>query len=61
MANTYENFIAGRWTPPRSGKHFQRENPANGVTIGTFPDSGPDDVADAVAAARWCDVAPRTT
>lgn len=58
MANTYENFIAGRWTPPKSGRHFQRENPANGDIIGTFPDSGPDDVAGAVAAAadaypRW--------
>ncbi len=58
MANTYENFIGGRWTPPKSGKHFQRENPANGEIIGSFPDSGSDDVADAVAAAaeaypRW--------
>ncbi len=58
MASTYENFIGGRWTPPKSDKHFQRENPANGEIIGSFPDSGPDDVADAVAAAaeaypRW--------
>ncbi len=58
MAHTYENYIAGRWTPPRSDKHFQRENPASGDIIGSFPDSGPDDVADAVAAAadaypRW--------
>ena len=58
MANTYENYIGGRWSPPRSDKWFQRENPANGETIGAFPDSGPDDVADAVAAAadaypRW--------
>lgn len=58
MANTFENYIDGRWAPPRSDKWFQRENPANGEVIGSFPDSGPDDVADAVAAAaqaypRW--------
>ncbi len=58
MAQRYLNYIGGRWTPPKGDKHFQRENPANGETIGSFPDSGPDDVADAVAAAaeaypRW--------
>ena len=58
MANTYENYIGGRWIPPKSDKHFQRENPANGEIIGSFPDSGSDDVAAAVAAAaeaypRW--------
>ena len=58
MANSCENFIAGKWSPPKSDKRFERENPATGETIGSFPDSGPDDVADAVAAAaeaypRW--------
>ncbi|HLA19423.1 MAG TPA: aldehyde dehydrogenase family protein, partial [Dehalococcoidia bacterium] len=58
MANSRENYIAGKWSPPKSDKRFERENPATGETIGTFPDSGPDDVADAVAAAaeaypRW--------
>ncbi len=58
MASTHENYIGGRWTSPKSEKWFQRENPANGDIIGRFPDSGPDDVAGAVAAAaeaypRW--------
>src|SRR3989304_2191837 len=51
MANSCETFIAGKWSPPKSDKRFDRENPATGETIGSFPDSGPDDVADAVAAA----------
>src|SRR3972149_5470606 len=51
MANSCENFIAGKWSPPKSDRRFERENPATGETIGSFPDSGPDDVAAAVAAA----------
>ncbi|HEU4760320.1 MAG TPA: aldehyde dehydrogenase family protein [Dehalococcoidia bacterium] len=51
MARTFLNYIDGKWAPPRSDTLFQRENPATGETIGDFPDSGPADVADAVAAA----------
>jgi aldehyde dehydrogenase (NAD+) len=51
LAQTLLNFINGRWTEPRSGRWLERENPANGETIAQFPDSGPDDVADAVKAA----------
>jgi len=51
LAQTLLNFINGRWTEPRSGRWLERENPANGETIARFPDSGPDDVADAVKAA----------
>ena len=51
MAQTLLNFINGRWTEPRSGRWLERENPANGEMIARFPDSGPDDVADAVKAA----------
>ncbi len=52
------NYINGRWTPPKSGRWLDRENPATGDSIGAFPDSGPEDVADAVKAAadayeRW--------
>ena len=43
MANSCENFIAGKWSPPKSDKRFERENPATGETIGSFPDSGPAD------------------
>src|SRR3990172_9248520 len=58
MADYCENFIAGRGAPPKRDKRFERQNPAPSDTIGSFPDSGPDDVADAVAAAaeaypRW--------
>ncbi len=51
MPRTFLNYINGTWTPPKSEKLFQRENPATGETIGEFPDSGAQDVADAVAAA----------
>src|SRR3989304_1137216 len=27
MANSRENFIAGRWSPPKSDRRFERENP----------------------------------
>ena len=51
MASTCLNFINGRWAEPKSGRWLERENPANGEAIARFPDSGPDDVADAVKAA----------
>ena len=46
-----KNFIHGRWADPRSERYLERENPATGETITRFPDSGPQDVADAVQAA----------
>jgi len=45
------NYINGRWTEPRSGQSFERENPATGECLGRFPDSGREDVAAAVEAA----------
>ena len=48
----YKNFINGRWVDARSGDEFERRNPATGALIGTFPKSGPEDVNDAVEAAR---------
>jgi len=51
VATTFLNYIDGKWVPPKSEKSFQRENPATGDIIGSFPDSGRQDVADAVAAA----------
>jgi len=58
MSQTFHNYIAGRWVPARSGKTFVNMNPATGEVLGEFPSSGPEDVADAVAAAveaqrRW--------
>jgi aldehyde dehydrogenase (NAD+) len=49
----FSNFIAGQWVPARSGAYFENRNPANpDDLIGLFPDSGADDVADAVASAK---------
>ena len=52
MSNPYLNFIGGRWVPARSGRTFFNTNPATGEMLGEFPASGPEDVADAVEAAR---------
>ena len=58
MPQTFLNYIDGQWVPPQSGRWLERENPATGVSIGTFPDSDASDVAAAVqaaldAGARW--------
>src|SRR5579859_1527251 len=50
---TYQNLIGGEHRPARSGKTFSNVNPADHSDIvGEFPASGPEDVADAVAAAK---------
>jgi aldehyde dehydrogenase (NAD+) len=51
LAQRQLNYIAGKWTAPKSDAWFERENPATGEIIGTFPDSGAQDVAEAVRAA----------
>jgi aldehyde dehydrogenase (NAD+) len=51
MAQPSLNYVAGRWTPARSGRTFPNHNPATGEHLGDYPASGPEDVADAVAAA----------
>ena len=52
MAELYRNFIGGKWVESRSGKTFERRNPATGELVGTFTSSNADDVNDAVAAAK---------
>jgi aldehyde dehydrogenase (NAD+) len=52
MPEKFLNSIGGRWVPARSGKTFLNHNPANGEVLGEFPSSGPEDVNDAVEAAR---------
>src|SRR3954468_9524817 len=47
----YLNLIGGKWIPARSGKTFENRNPARSDLVGTFPDSGPEDVDLAVQAA----------
>ena len=52
MAQSYQNYIGGQWVDAREGRRFERENPATGEPTGSYPRSGPDDVRDAVCAAR---------
>ena len=46
------NFIAGRFQPPASGRYLDDIEPATGRLLARIPDSGPDDIDQAVAAAR---------
>jgi len=49
---TFQNFIAGKWVGPTTGRYFENRNPADiSDLIGKFPDSSPKDVANAVQAA----------
>jgi len=51
-APTFDNYIAGRWIPSRSGRTFENRNPARvDEIIGLFADSTVEDAADAIAAA----------
>src|SRR2546423_13749773 len=46
------NYVGGEWAPARSGRTYQKHNPANpGEVVGEFPSSGEEDVAAAVEAA----------
>ena len=58
MTHEYRNFIAGEWRDARSGRRFERENPATMAPTGSYPLSDASDVNDAVcaaadAAAKW--------
>lgn len=53
MPRTFKNFIGGEWVAPSTGRYLENRNPADTTDlIGRFPDSGPTDVAAAVASAR---------
>ena len=58
------NYINGQWTPAKSGKTFERRNPADTRdVVGNYAESGADEVTAAVAAARaalpaWKKLAP---
>jgi alpha-ketoglutaric semialdehyde dehydrogenase len=52
MREVFRNCINGRWAEPKTDNHLQRENPANAAEIVcSFPDSGREDMAEAVKAA----------
>ena len=49
----YQNFIAGEWRESVSGEFFENRNPADTrEVVGLFPRSTPEDVNQAVAAAK---------
>lgn len=46
------NYVGGEWTPARSGRTYEKRNPANPAEIvGEFPASGKNDIDAAVEAA----------
>ena len=46
------NYVGGEWTPARSGRTYEKRNPANPAeVVGEFPASGEEDVIAAVEAA----------
>jgi len=52
-ANTYHNYINGKWVPSRSGEWSENRNPADTRDlVGRFPVSTIEDVDEAVAAAK---------
>jgi acyl-CoA reductase-like NAD-dependent aldehyde dehydrogenase len=55
MADQLETFsmvIGGKAVGARSGRTFESQNPYTGTSWAVLPDAGPEDVDDAVAAAR---------
>jgi alpha-ketoglutaric semialdehyde dehydrogenase len=53
MATRYGNYIDGAWVASKTDQTFENRNPADQTDlVGTFADSGPDDVQCAVSAAR---------
>ena len=51
--NTFQNYIGGQWVDAASGETFESRNPARqSDVVGHFPQSGPEDVARAVEAAK---------
>ena len=52
MVKTYDLFINGKWTVPRSGIRREIYDPANGELLARVAESGREDAASAVSAAR---------
>jgi len=51
--SAFRNYIDGAWTDAASGETFENLNPSRvSEVLGSFPRSGADDVASAVAAAK---------
>lgn len=63
LKERYELFVAGAWKPPIDGARHVTINPATGAPLAEVSWAGPQDVANAVAAAhkaapKWATVAP---
>ena len=53
MSDLFKNYIDGQWVAARSGRTFENRNPAKrNDIIGLYPASAPEDVDDAVRAAK---------
>jgi len=52
MADALQNYVDGKWVDALDGGRFDVFDPSTGEVIATAPDSQPDDVERAVAAAR---------
>jgi len=52
MAKTFRNFIGGRWAAPITRRYYENRSPATGQLLGRFPESGPQDVDEAVGSAQ---------
>ena len=48
----YQMLINGKWTEAKSSERYNRDSPAHGVLVGTYPTAGVEDVDAAVKAAR---------
>ncbi len=48
----YENFIGGKWTPPKAGKYFDNITPMTGQKICQIPRSDASDIEAALDAAH---------
>ena len=62
-AATVSMFVAGEWTPARSGETFTAESPATGESIAEVPTGDRDDARRAIAAANraaeaWAALSP---
>lgn len=66
MNHRYMNYIGGAWKSAQNGTFFENRNPADERDlIGEFPNSGPEDVAEAVktvggAWPAWAEASPET-
>src|SRR5262245_36865737 len=51
--NPHQNYIGGRWVPPRNNAYYETRNPAcPREVVGNFPRSGAADAEAATAAAE---------